>query len=973
MRLESVTEYFNHKGTPLKAGNNNPLLLEGRDNIWLIKSGNVDVFSVKREEGWIKGARTYLFSAPSGSILFGMDLDSSLSHRCFLAAGVTDTLILNVSRKSLTDSLTGLDELAYLTDQWILNITSGVARDHSLRYDLAVSAPADEGINKPQTVIVKQNQKVRAKKGVLWMEVESGSVSLLDSELLEFEKSIFFPLTDNAWILSAKDFETAPLATHTLIQKDGFWYFLETYHLKLLELEELNIRMQLVDNFVRNKVKLDRRKEISRQAEKSIESVLQPDAFRKKEAESGNKIFRAAKILARHLNIPISEPPEDKEGNSAGPEQIAAFSKFALRHLKLQENWAKTDSSAFISYTEDTKNPAVLIPNAFGRYRIIIPAENIDAGLTPELAERIGENAFTFYRPFPNRQITAKELFTFILSSARKEVLFLLGAGTIGGLLSLFVPLVTGVILDSAIPANDYSKLTGLGISLLFASFAFMIAQVIRGLSFQRLDAKTDLVVQSAVWDRLINLPVSFFKKFSSGELASKANSIAMLKQMLSLTIINTIVYNLFLVSNLFILFYYDWLLGILSALLFALFIRTVIYFGNKVRKVNYRVIKQENKISSLVNQLLNSISKIRIAGVENQAFKLWADKYVVQQRENLSMKKYSSAIVVLNSVFPVLATIFIYFLFTSERYIAFSAGTLLSFLTAFNVFMMSVMQMSNVAVNLFMALPLFENAKEILNELPEYSVKKESISALKGKIGIDHLFFKYDKEGEYILSDISMTVNPGEFVAVVGASGSGKTTLLRMLLGFETPELGSIYYDNLNIDSIDAGSLRRKIGTVMQNTRLMPGNIYTNIAGVTNYPVEYVNDVCKVTGLDEDLKTMPMGLFTPVSEGLSTLSGGQRQKILITRAVINKPSVLFLDEATSALDNESQKVLADYFSHIQATRIIVAHRLSTIKDADMIYVMEKGKIVESGNYEELYSKNGFFTELVKRQLNETA
>ena len=348
--MQSITEYFISHGSPLKAGNNNPVLLEGKDNVWLINSGDVDVFSVKHQNGEVTGARTFLFSAASGSLLFGMDIDSSLSDRCFLASGDTDTSLLKVSLKSLTDSVNDIETLAQLTDQWILNITSGVARDHSLRYDLAISASAGEdqdGIQQP--VSVKQNQKIRAKKGVLWLQVESASVSLLESDLLDFEKSIFFPLTDNSWVLSAKDFKATPLLTQTLLRNNDFWYFLEIYHQKLLELEELNVRMQLVDDFVRNKVKLEHKKEINREAEKSIESVLESRAYKKKETESGNKIFQAAKILAGHLNISLSEPPEDKEGNSPGLEQIAQFSKFAIRLLKLQENWQRRDSSAFIT------------------------------------------------------------------------------------------------------------------------------------------------------------------------------------------------------------------------------------------------------------------------------------------------------------------------------------------------------------------------------------------------------------------------------------------------------------------------------------------------------------------------------------------------------------------------------------------------------------------------------------------------
>jgi ABC-type bacteriocin/lantibiotic exporter with double-glycine peptidase domain len=269
------------------------------------------------------------------------------------------------------------------------------------------------------------------------------------------------------------------------------------------------------------------------------------------------------------------------------------------------------------------------------------------------------------------------------------------------------------------------------------------------------------------------------------------------------------------------------------------------------------------------------------------------------------------------------------------------------------------------------MSIPLYNNSKEILYSLPEYTDAKEEIKDLKGEIEISHLYFRYAKDADYVLSDVSLNIKPGEFIALVGASGSGKSTLIKLLLGFEKPEMGAVYFDKYNLESIDKSGLRRQIGTVLQNSRLFPGNIYSNIAGVENYTINEVSEIAKMVGLDEDLKTMPMGLFTVISEAVSTLSGGQRQKILLAKALITRPSVLLLDEATSALDNESQSIITETLEKIQATRILVAHRVSTVKYADRIYVMEKGKIIEQGTYDELMSRDNKFAGLIKRQLAE--
>lgn len=963
----SMENFFKESGELSVNGSNAPILLDGKENIWFIKSGNIDVFSVEIEGDNPKGARIYLFSLGEGNILMGMDLKSGLSNRGFLAVGNTNTQLYKVNATQLAEHLSRSNDypaFAALIDKWILGINSGIARDSDLRTDISIS--------KAEVITIPENKKIRAKRGVFWIKINPGFLTLLDSDISGFEGCKYFPVTDNAWLMSLKSFETECIPTGLLLKENDFREVLSYYYEQVLTLEELNIRMLLVDDFVRNKEKIEKLKQVNKEAFNSITGILE-DA-KKTESEFGTKdaLLSACKILGDYLGIKIIEPKIDKDDKKPELKDIAQASRFCVRQVSLKEGWEQKDSGALLAFTKDKNIPAVLIPNIKGQYRIIIPSEKINSKLTPDLAGKITDYAWTFYKPFPLKKITPFEFLKFIFQSCKKEVYLLLAAGCVGGVLSLFIPLITGIIIDSVIPQSDKMKLFGFGLSIVLSSFALIFAQIIRSLSYLRLDTKIDYIVQSALWDRLINLPISFFKKYSSGALAAKANSIAQLKQILSFTVINTIIYNSFMIFNLFLLFYYDLMLGFLSSILFLIYLAFIFYIGSIIKDQNNKVIQLENSISSLINQVLNSVAKIKIAGVENLAFKLWTDKYSAKQKENLIVRKSSNLITILNSMFPVFATVILYFLFTLSKYSGFSVGVLLAFMTAFNVFLLSIMQISGASITFFMAIPLYDNAKDILHSLPEYALVKESIKALKGEIEINHAYFRYDKEGVYVLSDISMTIKPGEFVAIVGTSGSGKSTLLRLLLGFETPETGAIYYDKQNIESIDKSSLRRQIGTVMQNSKLFPGNIYSNIAGVSNVSVDYVNEVARIVGLDNDLKTMPMGVFTIVIEGLSTFSGGQRQKILLAKALITQPSVLFLDEATSALDNEAQKVIAENLTKIQATRVIVAHRLSTVVDADRIIVLEKGKIVEQGSYEDLIAKDGVFAELVKRQINES-
>jgi len=282
-----------------------------------------------------------------------------------------------------------------------------------------------------------------------------------------------------------------------------------------------------------------------------------------------------------------------------------------------------------------------------------------------------------------------------------------------------------------------------------------------------------------------------------------------------------------------------------------------------------------------------------------------------------------------------------------------------------------SVLQLGMALVSYLMAIPLFDSLRPILEAAPENTVIKPYVENLSGEIEVSNVSFRYEPNGPIVLKNVSLQIAPGEFVAIVGASGSGKSTLLRLLLGFEAPESGSVYFDRQDLSSFDPASVRRQAGTVLQQAQLIPGNIASNIIGMTNATFEDAWEAARNVGLDEDIKQMPMGMLTVVTGGLNTISGGQRERIMIARAIVNKPRILFFDEATSALDNKTQHKVSESLEKLQATRVVIAHRLTTVLNADKIYLMEKGSVEECGTYKELMNKGGKFADLVKRQIVE--
>ena len=256
-----------------------------------------------------------------------------------------------------------------------------------------------------------------------------------------------------------------------------------------------------------------------------------------------------------------------------------------------------------------------------------------------------------------------------------------------------------------------------------------------------------------------------------------------------------------------------------------------------------------------------------------------------------------------------------------------------------------------------------------ILTTETEAKSGQEPPGILTGSIELHHVSFRYSPDTPLVLQDISLKINPGEFVAIVGASGSGKSTLLRILLGFEKPDTGSVLYDLKSLVQLNIREVRNQIGVVLQEGQLMSGSILNNIAGTRTLSLEEAWSAAKSVGLDTEIREMPMQMHTYISEGSGNISGGQKQRILIARAIASNPRILFLDEATSALDNMTQNIVMESLEKLKLTRVVIAHRLSTIQHADIIYVLDKGKIDDAGTYQELLNKGGLFSQLVQHQL----
>ena len=554
-------------------------------------------------------------------------------------------------------------------------------------------------------------------------------------------------------------------------------------------------------------------------------------------------------------------------------------------------------------------------------------------------------------------------------SGLGRDIAVLIILGLLGGLLGLLGPIATGIIFDTLVPSADRPRLMQMMLGLIVAAIAGGIFEVTRAIASLRISGKVDSTLQSATWDRLLTLPVPFFRSYTSGDLAMRANAINSIQQVLTGVVISTVLAAVFSLASLGLMFYYEIRLSLTALVLVAIVVIVTGIASYLQLRRQRLLLRLQGLIAGIVFQLINGIDKLRVAGAEPRAFARWARRFAEQRSATFRARRNAYSVGVFNAGFAPVASLVLYFTIAFWPHPGFDTGTFLSFNAAFGQFMAAVLAMAGAITESIAVIPLYERARPILRALPEVDEVKIDPGPLTGSIEVNHVSFRYREDGPMVLHELSLSIARGEFVALVGPSGAGKTTLLRMLLGFELPAPGTIFFDGQDIAGLDVRAVRRQIGVVLQNGKLLWGSIFQNIVGAAPLSIDDAWDAARAAGLDADISAMPMGMQTFIGEGASTLSGGQRQRLMIARAIVNKPRIILFDEATSSLDNETQSVVSQSLAQLNVTRVVIAQRLSTVMKADKIYVIDSGRVVESGSYQALMAANGMFATLASRQL----
>lgn len=977
-RLKMIPQKLVLKTYKIKS--NQPFLLLNPQVVWLVISGQVSVFATQVINQQPIGERRYLFTVNPGEILCGIEVAQELG---LLAVALEDVKVQQLSLDDIdlqfaTKNLRAITFLVSLED-WLTKLGKTLALESlpkNLNPDNTTLAPC----TLPTPYSLETNQLIHPPPNqIVWVKVTQGQTSWqgFPNLLLEVD-SPWFPLVKGMWLTTQSPTEIKIIPTFQYLDRTRLTASLAIFHEYFCYALNLYLKEQKKAEFDRFQAREELNQQLTTSALGKLASVLKPQQLTVD--TTGTPLLIAVGAIGRVQKIKIQPPAasEDLTILQNPLDAIARASQCRIRRVQLVGNWWQQEHGAILAYTTDAHSPVALLPNPEGKdYLLFDPVQKTRTLVTKTVAQTIAIDAYVFYRPLPAIVHSIFELFRFGIEGYQGDILLIILVGALTTILGMVAPQATGMLIDKAIPDSDRLLLWQIGLALFAAALGKSAFQLSQGIITLRVENATDVNLQLAVWDRLLKITPAFFRQYTSGDLVNRLLAVRQIRSQLSGATQRTLLSGIFSLLNLALMFVYSIKLALIGMGISILAIIVTITSGILLVRKERQQEQLDGEIDGLTVQLIGGVAKLRVAAAESRAFATWADKYSQKTKLTFSIQEINDAISTFNEALPLISSLLLFWFAILFIHIAqakgnptgLTAGTFLAFNVAFATFLSGITDLSNTLTDILGIVPLWERAKSLVQAPTEYDPNRTDAGRLSGRLVLDRITFRYREDGSPILDNVSLEANSGEFIAIVGPSGSGKSTLFRLLLGFEIPQSGTVYYDGQDFGGLDVTSVRRQLGVVLQNGRVQQSSIFDNIACGALITLDEAWKAASMAGLAEDIEQMPMGMHTVVSEGGSNLSGGQRQRLLIARALIGNPKIILMDEATSALDNRTQATVTQSLETLSATRIVIAHRLSTIRHADRIYVLSAGRVVQVGSFAELIEQGGLFARLVARQL----
>ncbi len=947
---------------------NQPLVADRTGMAWQVTRGVVEVFGTRFEKDNPAGHRRHLFRVPAGRTLFGLRPVSEDGSFGILAVAGEETEVIRIDTGSLTREQD--DDMQVSIIAWAEQIGQYLAGD--TLYPAPV-IQAEQGV-----IEVPGSEGVASVAGQGYcFRVLDGRVTLGDKAHLEIDPSTGWVVWPDPMAVIAGE---APAQVEARAI-EALWGDGESMAQAIEGLQGCLIRhlaWQSADDEARELARRQQARSLEREqtatALSELASVLNPhETFTSGEPD----LVSVLQVLGEAVGFEISLPAgsENIERAMHPLEPIARASRLRWREVTLTPDWWKRDAGPLLGFLgEEQRQPVALLP-AGRNYDVVLPGGKRQR-LNDQLRQQLCPDACMIYRPLPQQ---VKNIFRLLLFTARgqlRDVSLIILSGTAATVLGMLVPWTVGVLFDTAIPEADRRMLYEIAALLLVAALAGTVFSFVQAMASIRLGIRREIMSQAATWDRVLQLSPAFFRTYSSGDLQTRVDAVSDINRELGVATLRPLVSGILALLNFGLLWHYSPDLAVIAFWIGILVMAVTIVSSYVIQRLSFRLMEMAGAFHGMVIELIGNVPKLRLTGSEYRAFSHWASRYTPQLKLELTIDKLSDAVALFHIALSPVATGLLFWIATDllvglrpAGANTMTMGTFIAFNTAFVLYLSGWSAISNTIVSIIDTMVKAKRVKPILEGELEVGADAVDPGRLSGRITLDNVVFRYHENGPVVLDGVSLDIQPGELVAIVGSSGSGKSTLLRLLLGFDRPEEGRVLYDGKDLVGLDVMAVRRQIGTVLQNGRLNSGSIFENIANHVQVSHSEAWEAAADAGLSDDIDQMPMGIHTVVAEGGANLSGGQRQRLLIARALVARPKMVFFDEATSALDNRTQSVVTEALDRRRVTRLVIAHRLSTIRNADRLYVLDRGKLAQQGTFAELSKTPGIFRDLISRQL----
>jgi NHLM bacteriocin system ABC transporter ATP-binding protein len=930
-----------------------PLLLASVDSAWLLVSGEVDLFVVPADATGDLGRRCYIGSAAAGTLLVGAEPLQQGDHTWqLLAVGVNASVVAQAA--GWWSALPTSSELRRGLHSWLtcmgasLPMTgarSAVGPDQTGEHR---NLPAGEVLNAPSALLwcvpedarlglggVRQTSPAPIPLGASFcVEVTDtgGGVIRVTEEVDSAELGLGI-----SWVQSAL------LAAHAAVATSRF--------------EQSAVQ------------RTGRHQQNQAARASALATFDHVDATVPWKADpTADAVLAACQLLGGAAGIAISKPPDWSRGLSSDPiRAIARASGVRVRAVTLDGSWWRHSLEPMVAFSEPDGDPVVLVAQESGGFRVIDPSSGSQTRVTAQYARTLRPTAYVLYRPMPSGSQTVRGLLRFGLQGSGRDLARLLLFSMVAGLLSLALPVGTGAILGTLVPIGRRGPVLAASLLLLLVALATTGFLLSRSAGLLRLQGRMLTRMQSGLWDRLIALPVQFFNRFSVADLTLRVNGVDAIQQIVASVASQTLLALVTLVFSLGLLFFYNVALAVTVLVVTAVNLAvSLLITMAQIRRLR-AMYDAKGAASGVLLQIVQGMDKIRAAAAENRALAAWAARFAVQAGLLLSAERLSAARTAIYAMLPSLLTVVV-FAGVSTNLGLMTTAAFLAFITALGQIAAATAQLDLTLGYALNVLPIFDRMKPILAEPIEVPPGAGDPGLLSGRVELLAVTYRYPGMETAVLHEVSIAAEPGEFIALVGPSGSGKSTIVRLLLGFDRPEAGSVTYDDKDLDTLDTRAVRAQIGVAMQSASVTGADILSTITGDWPLTEDEAWAAAEKVGLANDIRALPMGMRTMIGDNAVTFSGGQRQRLVLAAAIARKPRLVILDEATSALDSVTQARVSESFDRLQVTRVVVAHRLGTIRNADRIFVLEAGRVVQEGTFEELAAAPGTFQNMVRRQ-----